>query len=158
LTVTQAGSYSLSLDNAGSSCPDFSCCPVIFELDSLPVFLAAAIQATCLGNSPQANGSLVISGFNPAHTYQYSAGATFNPAASLSGAPQVIPTNGVLASNLASPAASQLYTVRVYNGSGCYVDQTVILLPTVCGCPVDVCVPYVITQTQRPRRIGDPVR
>ncbi|GAB2558432.1 hypothetical protein GCM10027190_05260 [Spirosoma areae] len=158
LTVTQGGSYSLSVSGAGSSCPDFSCCPVIVEVDSLPVFTAVAIPATCLGNVPQANGRLVISGFNAAYTYQYSAGATFNPAASLSGPPQVIPAGGVLVSNLVSPASATAYTVRVYNSSGCYTDMTVMLIPTVCGCPADVCVPYVIQQTKRPRRIGDPIR
>ena len=156
LTVTQAGSYSLSLSStAGSSCPDFSCCPVIVELDSLPVFGAAALPATCVGTVPQANGQLVITGFKPTHTYQYSAGATFNPAASLSGGPKVIPVGGVLASNLVSPTVGTLYTIRVYNGSGCYVDQTVLLTPTICGCPAEVCVPYVIQQTKRANRIGD---
>lgn len=158
LTVTQAGSYSLSLDNAGSSCSDFSCCPVIFELDSLPAFLAVATPAACLGNVSQANGRLIISGFNPTHTYQFSAGGTFNEAASLSGPKQLIPTDGLLTHNLASPASGQLYTVRVYNKSGCYVDQIVTLLPTVCGCPTDVCVPYVISQIKRAGRLGDLIR
>jgi len=62
----------------------------------------------------------------------------------------------VLVSNLVNPSTAQSYTVRVYARSGCYRDVTVLLLPTVCGCPAEVCVPYVITQTKRPLRIGDP--
>lgn len=155
LDVTQPGSYSLAVDNATGQCPDFSCCPFVILEDTLPVFTARAVLATCLGNAPQANGQIVLSGFNAAYTYQYSVGATFNAAASLSGAPQTIPANGVIVSTLASPAASTIYTIRVYNSSGCYTDVNVILLPTVCGCPADVCVPYVISQTRRAPRIGD---
>ena len=156
LTITEPGTYSLGVDNAGSSCPDFSCCPFIAELDTLPAYRAVAIAATCVGSSPQANGKLVLSGFNPTHTYQYSLGNTFDPMASLSGVAQVIPANGLIATNLSNPATPQLYTVRVYNSSGCYTDTTVTLTPTVCNCPADICVPFVLTQTKRPIRIGDP--
>ncbi|GAB2602848.1 ice-binding family protein [Spirosoma areae] len=158
LVVTAPGTYSLGVDNAGGLCANFSCCPFIVEEDTLPVFQAVAIAATCQGNSPQSNGRLVLTNFNLGHTYQYSLGSTFNPAASLSGAPQAIPSNGVIVSTLANPAVVQSYTVRVINSSGCYTDMAVILIPTVCGCPVDVCVPYVIAQTNRPKRIGDLIR
>ncbi|MVM38408.1 DUF11 domain-containing protein [Spirosoma sp. HMF3257] len=157
LVVTEPGTYSLGVDNVTGLCPDFSCCPFIVELDTLPAYQALAIGATCLGNSPQNNGQLVLSKFNPNHTYQYSLGATFDPTASLSGTPQLIPANGLIASTLPSPVVSQLYTVRVYNTSGCYTDRTLLLLPTVCGCPVDICVPFVMAQTKRPKRIGDPI-
>ncbi|GAB4010752.1 hypothetical protein GCM10028808_22540 [Spirosoma migulaei] len=158
LVVTGPGSYSLGVDNVSGLCPDFSCCPFIVEEDTLPAYQTVAIGSTCLGNSPQNNGKLVVSNFNPLHTYQYSLGATFDPTASLSGAPQLIPATGTIATALPNPSVTQFYTVRVYNSSGCYTDVTVFLLPTVCGCPVEVCVPYVITQTQRPKRIGDPIR
>ncbi|MVM31101.1 DUF11 domain-containing protein [Spirosoma sp. HMF4905] len=156
LSVTAGGSYSLDIDNI-ANCPDFSCCPLIIEVDSLPSFQAVANPATCLGSSAQSNAKLVISGFKSTHTYQYSAGASFNPTASLSGSAKAIPVTGILASNLANPVNAQSYTVRVYNQSGCYIDQTVTLIPTICDCPVEVCVPYVIQQTKRPRRIGDPI-
>jgi hypothetical protein len=97
----------------------------------------------------------VLSQFNPSHTYQYSPGASFNAAASLSGPAQVIPANGVLVSTLASPGVATTYTVRVYNQSGCYSDMTVLLMPTVCECPAEICLPYVIKQTKRPGRLGD---
>ncbi|WP_332368686.1 DUF11 domain-containing protein [Spirosoma telluris] len=156
LTVTGPGTYSLAVDNVSGKCPDFSCCPFIIEEDSLPTFQALALPATCAGNQAQANGKIVLSSYNPAYTYQYSLGSSFNEAAVLSGAAQVIPAGGVLMSNLASPATTQAYTIRVYNASGCYTDVTVLLLPTVCGCPPEVCVPYVISQSKRAKRIGDP--
>jgi uncharacterized repeat protein (TIGR01451 family) len=156
LDVTQPGSYSLAVDNLSGRCPDFSCCPFIVEEDTLPIFQAIAITGTCIGNTPQANGQIVLSSFNPAYTYQYSLGTSFTAGASLSGAARVIPAGGVIVSNLPSPAVAQAYTVRVYNAAGCYTDVTVSLQPTVCSCPAQVCVPYVLQQTKRARRIGDP--
>ncbi|GAB3991206.1 hypothetical protein GCM10028807_20810 [Spirosoma daeguense] len=156
LSVTAAGSYSLGVNNANGQCPDFSCCPFIIEEDSVPNFRANAIAATCIGNSVQVNGQIVLADFSSAYTYQYSAGATFDEAASLSGARQPIPANGIIANTLANPTTDALYTVRVYNSAGCYTDVTVILRPTVCGCPAEVCVPFVIQQTKRVKRIGDP--
>jgi uncharacterized repeat protein (TIGR01451 family) len=156
LVVTGPGTYSLGVDNVTGLCPDFSCCPFIVELDTLPAYQAVTVGTTCLGNTSQNNGQLVLSNFNPVHTYQYSLGATFDAAASLSGTPKLIPATGVIATTLPNPVAGQTYTVRVYNSSGCYTDTTVLLLPTVCGCPADICVPFVLVQTQRPKRIGDP--
>ena len=156
LQITAAGSYSLAVNNTTGSCPDYSCCPFIIEEDSVPVFAASAIPVTCTGTTLQTNGQLVLSNFRSGYTYQYSLGATFNAAASLSGAAQAIPTNGIIATNLANPATAQPYTIRVYNATGCYTDVTVMLMPTVCGCPADSCVPFVVSQTRRSVRIGDP--
>ena len=149
LSVTAPGTYSLATDNVVGKCPNFSCCPLIVEEDTLPTFRASAVSASCLGNAAQANGQLVLIGFNPAYTYQYSLGASFDPTASLSGSPQTIPPTGLLVNTLTNPIASQPYTVRVYNSAGCYTDVTVILTPTVCVCPADVCIPVVIQQTKR---------
>ena len=154
LSVTAAGTYSLAVDNVSGKCPDFSCCPFIIEEDTLPTFKAMAIPVTCVGNTAQTNGQIVLSNFTPGHSYQYSLGASFNPAASLSGAKQGIPANGVLVSSLANPSVGQSYTIRVYNASGCFRDVTVLLTPTVCNCPAEVCVPLIIQQTKRANRIG----
>ncbi|WP_460950635.1 SdrD B-like domain-containing protein, partial [Spirosoma daeguense] len=138
LLVNSPGSYSLAVDTADpNKCPDFSCCPFIVEEDVLPNYQASAVSASCVNGTAQANGRIVLSGFNPAYKYQYSLGTDFNPAASLSGAPQTIPANGVIASTLANPAMAQTYTIRVYNRGTCYTDVTVTLNPTVC-CSVNV--------------------
>ncbi|MCY7358951.1 MAG: hypothetical protein LH609_16130 [Rudanella sp.] len=107
-----------------------------------------AILATCQGNTPQNNGQLVLTNVNPAFTYQYSLGVTFNPAASLSGGPTVIPANGVIAAALPNPTTAQTYTVRVANTSGCFTDVTVTLSPTACACPAEICIPVVIQKTK----------
>jgi uncharacterized repeat protein (TIGR01451 family) len=148
LTVNAPGSYSLGIDNVGSGCPDFSCCPFIVEADVLPVYQAATVAPTCIGTTVQSNGQLVLSGFDATHTYQYSLGATFDVANSLSGAPQLIPVNGLIASTLPNPVAAQLYTVRVTNSNGCYTDVTVSLLPTTCICPANICVPFTLRRTK----------
>ncbi|WP_338872765.1 SdrD B-like domain-containing protein [Spirosoma sp. SC4-14] len=152
LIVTEGGTYSLIVDNPGGICTDFSCCPIIFEEDSLPHFQAIATSGTCLGNKPRDNGQIVLSTFKPTHTYQYSLGATFDEAASLSGPPQPIPADGVLVNNLTNPSTIQSYTVRVYNKLSCYTDMIVLLQPAQCDCPATICVPYVIKQTKNAQR------
>ncbi|MBO0947869.1 ice-binding family protein [Fibrella forsythiae] len=148
LTVSAPGSYSLGIDNVGGQCPNFSCCPFIVEADTLPVFAAAAIPATCVSNTAQSNGQIVLSGFNASHTYQYSLGTTFDSTNAVAGTAQPIPANGLIASMLANPVVAQAYTIRVTNIAGCYTDVTVMLMPTVCTCPTDVCVPIVIRKTK----------
>ncbi|GAB3960799.1 hypothetical protein GCM10028805_58870 [Spirosoma harenae] len=129
-------------------------CSVVCSLSAT----VSAVPVTCSGTTAQANGKLIVSSFTNGDTYQYSLGSTFNPAASLSGAVQPIPLGGTIVSNLTNPATDQAYTVRIYKAGApaCYKDITVLLMPTICGCPADVCVPFVITQTKRAKRIGDP--
>ncbi|WP_198175039.1 SdrD B-like domain-containing protein [Spirosoma arboris] len=155
LQVTGPGTYSLAVDNVAGQCPDFSCCPFIIEEDTLLAFQAIAVPATCQGSVVQANGKLVLSGFRAGATYAYSLGSSFSEAASLSGGRQVIPVDGVLVSQLASPLVSQAYTIRVYSSSGCYTEQTVVLVASVCDCPAEVCVPYVISRTKNAPRISN---
>ncbi|MBD2703970.1 DUF11 domain-containing protein [Spirosoma sp. BT702] len=119
---------------------------------------AAAVPVTCAGSTPQLNGKIIISDFSAGDTYQYALGGTFGSGVLLSGPAQPIPAGGVIVSNLPNPAASQAYTVRIYKAGmpGCFKDVRVLLLTTICGCPADACVPFVIQQTKRARRIGDP--
>ncbi|QIP17044.1 DUF11 domain-containing protein [Spirosoma aureum] len=148
IMVSLPGCSSLtSTYTAPASCTSIQACVA-------PTFSAKAVGVTCIGNALQSNGQIILSDFNPAYTYQYSAGASFDPAASLSGAAQTVPPGGLIVNNLVNPATDQFYTVRVYNELGCSTDVTVVLRPTVCGCPPDQCVPFVITQTQRGKRIG----
>lgn len=155
LDVTAPGSYSLASDKVSGQCPDFSCCPFIVEQDMLPVIKVTATPATCLGNRPQADGRITLSGFTTGNTYQYSLGDSFNATASLSGDAKPIPINGLIANNLANPSTAQAYTIRVYNQAGCFTDQTVLLMPASCSCPANVCIPFVIQQTRRGKRVGD---
>lgn len=148
LLVNAPGFYSLGVDMSGNQCPNFSCCPFIVEADTIPVFQAVAVAATCVGTTVLNNARIVLSGFNAANTYQFSPGTTFDVANVISGAPQLIPANGVITSTLANPVATQSYTVRVTNSAGCFTDVTVTLTPTVCVCPAEICVPFVVRKTR----------
>ncbi len=132
LDVTATGTYSLAIDNVSGRCPDFTCCPFVVEEDTLPTFRATAFAATCVNGTAQANGRITLTNYHSAYTYQYSAGADFNPAASLSGTAKAIPTGGIIADNVANPIAAQPYTIRVFNASGCYTDVTVLVQPAIC--------------------------
>ncbi|MVM31989.1 hypothetical protein GO755_18205 [Spirosoma sp. HMF4905] len=113
-----------------------------------PSFQARALPVTCLGSIAQSNGQLVLTGFTAGNTYQFSAGATFTEAASLSGPAQAIPANGIIANKLANPTGVQTYTIRVYNTTNCYRDVTLQLAETTCACPPHICVPLVIRKAK----------
>ncbi|MFD2569818.1 SdrD B-like domain-containing protein, partial [Spirosoma soli] len=138
LDVVQPGEYSLAVDNVTGKCPDFSCCPFIVEENALPTFTANIILPTCTGGSSQNNGQIVLTNFQGSYTYQYSQGADFNPAASLSGPAKAVPINGILVNSLQNAATTTQYTVRVYNTSGCYTDVTLTLPVTQCSCLLEV--------------------
>lgn len=155
-TVTAVGRYSLSTTNAGG-CPDGSCCAFEVVADPAPSLTALAQSATCQGNTALANAALTLVGSNSvASSYNVSLGSTYTTP--LLPGNQLLTglTNGsILLGNLPNPAVAQAYTIRVFATSGCYSDITVTLAPTVCSCPEEVCVPFVISQTKRARRIGD---
>ncbi len=132
LDVTATGTYSLAIDNVSGRCPDFSCCPFVVEEDTLPTFRATILPVTCVTGTAQTNGRITLTNYNPAYTYQYSAGADFNATTSLSGSAKTIPADGVIVTNLANPGSAQPYTIRVFNASGCYTDVTVTMQPTGC--------------------------
>ncbi|NDU94233.1 putative Ig domain-containing protein, partial [Spirosoma terrae] len=132
LYITSVGSYSVSIDNGSDKCPDVACCPLFIEEDPIPSFQAETVAASCQNGVIQTNGQIVLRNFNPAHTYQYSEGSSFNAGASLSGSPKRIPANGILVNNLSNPSGNKQYTIRVYNTARCYTDYVVSLSRTTC--------------------------
>lgn len=148
-SVTAVGKYSLSVINA-AGCPDGSCCPFEVIADAAPSLTALAQSVSCAAGSPLANGAITLVGSNTAAiSYNVSLGNTY-----ITG---LLPTNGslagkttgaVLLGNLANPAGSQAYTIRVFSASGCYQDVVVTLQETVCECPAVKCAPYVIRKTK----------
>ncbi|WP_177225944.1 SdrD B-like domain-containing protein [Arsenicibacter rosenii] len=139
-TATQAGSYIVRV-NAGG-CPQDACCPQLIEEDSIPSFSLVARASTCSGSQPQANGQIELSTSvgTGQYTYQYSAGAIFDQnTASLA---TQIPADGVLIRNL---SATQTYTIRMTNATGCYRDVAVTITVS-CDCPLPACVPVTVTR------------
>jgi len=149
-TVLAPGEYRVVADSLAGQCADLSCCPFIVEEDTIPAFKLFAAAATCLNNTPQSNGQIAVTGLSAAFRYQITPGTSFTAATPLADTARV-PANGVLAVNLAAVASSTPYTIRVFNASGCYADQTVLLPPTICTCPPARCVPTVIAQTRSRR-------
>ncbi len=127
-------------------CPTLSCCPLIIEEDSIPAFRLVAGSPTCVANQPQANGSLAITGLGSgtaaaAYTYAISEGSSFT---ATDPAIRPVPANGILLSGLSQ---TKTYTVRVYNETGCFRDET-ITISVNCECPEAICVPVVIRRSK----------
>ncbi|WP_298608383.1 gliding motility-associated C-terminal domain-containing protein, partial [uncultured Spirosoma sp.] len=136
-TASQYGEFTVQVN--GGQCPNGACCPIVIEEEVGVSFTLATQAPTCNGSQPLANGTVTIGGLSAASTayrYAISQGSSFtttNPAI------QAVPANGVLASNL---AGGQTYTIRLFNGAGCWQDQTVTVGVANCGCQVE---PPVVT-------------
>ncbi|WP_170061095.1 T9SS type B sorting domain-containing protein [Spirosoma aerolatum] len=136
-TASQYGEFTVQVN--GGQCPNGACCPIVIEEEVGVSFTLAALAPTCNGSQPLANGTVTIGGLSAANTayrYAISQGGSFtttNPAL------QAVPANGVLASNL---VGGQTYTIRLFNGAGCWQDQTVTVGVANCGCQVE---PPVVT-------------
>ena len=134
--LTIAGEYKFILKNAGG-CTD----TVSVKTKAIPTFDANTIQATCTIGAANPDAKLILSGFDVVNKYDYSDGITYTGAKTFATA-TAIPTNGVLANNLANPTTDKSYTVRVFNNTGCYTDKTIVLKTRVCECKADVCIPF----------------
>ncbi|WP_019991271.1 SdrD B-like domain-containing protein [Rudanella lutea] len=142
-TATLPGAYQVVIDEGlNSACPPTGCCPILIEEVEVPLFTVLTQNPTCVGSEPQANGQLSISGLSDTrrYTYQYSVGSSFDAASAVPVPATSIPTNGVIATGL----ATNNYTVRLTDRqTGCFRDVTVALVSN-CVCPEDVCVPVSI--------------
>ncbi len=120
--ITVAGKYYIKATLG--SCTDID--SVVVMINPLPAYTAIATDITCNGpTSPNADGTITLSGFGATDTYQYSLGSTF--AAGSATAAATIPSGGIIVSNLSNPVGSQAYTVRVFGAGGCFTDRTVSL-------------------------------
>ncbi|RIV17852.1 hypothetical protein DYU11_30730 [Fibrisoma montanum] len=144
-TTANVGLYIVTItDSTGCSGSD----SVNVIINQRQAFNASTVSPTCVGATPQADGRLVLGGFNPADRYDFTVGPTYTgPATGPAGLP-TIPANGVIAQNLANPASPQPYTVRVFSDNGCFRDVTVVLVPSTCECP-EICVPVSLQKISR---------
>ena len=137
--------YAACVDNTSPSCKSAGD-SFTMTINSNPTATASASNATCSGVTINVDGKITLSGFTT-ERYDYTTGSTYTGSSSYATA-TAIPVNGVIVSNLASPAVSQDYTVRIFNSSGCFVDRVVTLAATNCNCPkpdagsdVAICLP-----------------
>jgi uncharacterized repeat protein (TIGR01451 family) len=107
-------------------------CPTPVPPCSVPVVTVSVVPPTCIGNTPQNNGIISLSGmdasarrvdFTIGNTYS---GAGFNSAQIISG------TNYVVTNTLPSPTATQEYTVRIFCNATTYYDKVITLVPNNC--------------------------
>jgi uncharacterized repeat protein (TIGR01451 family) len=145
-TAVGAGEYSVEVSNGQSgSCLNGSCCPVVIEEeDALASASLTVGLPTCLGNVPQANATLTVTGLGSnanQYTYQYSTGAAFNGQQPIPAQPISITTTVPTISMLAGGAD---YTVRITAPGGCYRDIVVRINNANCSCPPTLCIPATI--------------
>jgi len=117
------------------TCKDTSNC-IVLTVNPLPTATAIAISPTCpaTGATPNSDGMLKLMSFPSGATYQYSTGSSFNAGSAIPASAAAIPADSLLVSNLANPATTQDYTIRVYDTNSCQIDVTVVLNNTDCSC------------------------
>jgi hypothetical protein len=131
--LSSVGTYKFILSNTlgGQSCRD----TVVIKVVDKPVFTATASSTSCLNDMMQANGKLTLAAFDPAERYVYTPGSTYTGIVATYAAATAIPSTGIIAANLTNPTtASQDYTIRVFNATGCYKDVTVQLMKATTVC------------------------
>lgn len=93
ITVSQAGSYSVSI-NSGSNCSSVSA-PVTVNVNPLPVAITATPSAICTGGSTQLNTNVTASGTGNAPVTFSSFTSTSIPDANSTGAASLISVTGI---------------------------------------------------------------
>jgi uncharacterized repeat protein (TIGR01451 family) len=91
--------------------------------------LFTVTNATCSGATSNNNGSIQVTNVTGGDKVAISTTGTgfdYATANALSGGAYTF-------TNLSNPTGAQIYTIRIYNGSGCYTDRTVVLEETPCG-------------------------
>ena len=147
-TAVEAGSYTVQI-NGQVGCPNATCCPTIITEDIGPEVTAIVVPTTCVDGLPQSNGSIRLEGFSKDDSFSYAIGDLYDASFATDNAP--IPEDGVIVRNLPNPSFLEIYTVRVTNRSGCYIEIQVMLMETVCDCKPDSCIPLVIKKITRER-------
>ncbi|WP_460970089.1 Ig-like domain-containing protein, partial [Spirosoma migulaei] len=97
-----------------------------------PNGVGIATAPTCIQGLPQSTGSITLSGFGTTDHYDFNIGSTYTGGKTYATA-SAVPGGGVIVNNLPDPTnATQAYTVRLFNATGCYSDIKVYLKKAVC--------------------------
>lgn len=136
-TITSSGQVK-GLANAGvytfimsqnQTCSD----TVLVTVKAAPRVQAIIERVTCTDLKVNNDGRIQLSGFKPQETFNVSVGPSAG--SFLFDMPQPIPASGIIIKDLSNPvAASQTYSVRVYNDSGCTQDIRLPMLQRDCQC------------------------
>lgn len=109
---------------------------------------ATSTNSTCNQDLVKNDGTIKISGFGSNLKYDISAGATYT-GGKLYATSTAIPSDGVLRTDVPNPTTViQQYTVRVFNASDCFIDNTITIQQVICDCGVARCIPYTVNKTK----------
>ncbi|GAB3712542.1 hypothetical protein GCM10027592_51050 [Spirosoma flavus] len=125
--------------------PDSTCAPfalITVFVKPNPTANVVVKEATCFGSVSQADGQVSISGYAPTDTYEVSNNGTFT------GTGQPIPNDGVIVSGISRTGTPTIYSVRIYNSQGCYVDKYATVLNRQCDCPPSKCLPITVLKAE----------
>jgi len=111
-----------------------------------PIAELIAVNALCVGSTPQSNAQLILTRYRDSDKVSYSPGNTYNPATATPFATIPDGAGGIFASTLPNPTVDQAYTVRVQNRFECTADQSKVITYKDCGCPGGYCEPATIEQ------------
>ena len=130
-TTAMSGTYSVTVSDASTATSE---CTTTITVNANPSATTTATSPTCSGTTPNSDGTITLSGFTTGDKYDFNIGGTYTGTATYATGSTSIAAGGVITNTEANPTTSQIYTVRIFNSSGCYTDINVTILETSCAC------------------------
>ncbi|WP_298359533.1 hypothetical protein [Runella sp.] len=109
-----------------------------------PSFDVVVTRGTCNGTEILADAKITLVAIKNGKRYDYTKNRIYTGGKTYNNATK-IPTNGIILANLANPATTEFYTVRVFDSTGCFTDSTIAFEPRICECPRP---PFVVPESQ----------
>jgi uncharacterized repeat protein (TIGR01451 family) len=92
-------------------------------------------QNSCTGLNANSDASIALASYTSDHLYQYVASTTFNATTAIPSTPSLIPTSGIIESNIAPSLSNRSYLFRIYDQTvaNCVADLPAQLNRISCG-------------------------
>ncbi|MCA0232239.1 MAG: hypothetical protein LCH91_17350 [Bacteroidetes bacterium] len=141
---TQAGIYYAEARDTLTNCKSTSRAPSYAFINDLPSFDLVVTRGTCDGTEVRPDAKITIVDVKNGKRYDFAKAKTYTGNKTYDNA-TAIPADGIALKNLANPSATEFYTFRVFDSTGCYTDSTVAFEPRICECPKPV---FVVPESQ----------
>lgn len=141
---TQAGTYYAQARDTLSGCKGIVRVPSYASINPHPSFQGVVTRGTCDGVMVRSDAKISILDIKNGKRYDYVKGKIYTSNKTYDNATE-IPNDGVILKNLANPTATDFYTVRIFDSTGCYTDSVLIFEPRICECPRP---PFVVPESQ----------
>ena len=128
-TTNAVGVYTVKVTDLTSGC--FATNTVAVTSHTRVAITASITPATCSMGVSLNNGMITLSNFSVFDKFDLVQAATYTGAATFTNA-TLIPTNGIVTSNLSNPTNTISYTIRLFDTFGCFKDTTLKLVPVDC--------------------------